>query len=54
LLNFHATSWPGAGGWIAMVSLAIVVAVAVLEWRRVRAPRPASTVGPNVRAMEAA
>jgi copper chaperone NosL len=54
LLNFHATSWPGPGGWIAMVSLAIVVAVAVLEWRRARPPRPAAAVGADVRAMEAA
>src|SRR3990172_9965741 len=38
LLNFHATSWPGVGGWIAIAALAIVVTVAVLEWRRVRAP----------------
>ena len=36
LLNFHATSWPGVGGWLAIVSLGCVVAVALLEWRRDR------------------
>jgi len=51
LLNFHATSWPGVGGWIAIAALAIVVTVAVLEWRRVRAPEAVRS-GP-VRAAEA-
>jgi hypothetical protein len=48
LLNFHATSWPGLGGWIIVASLACVLLVAVLEWRRVRAPQaaPAGTVRP--------
>jgi copper chaperone NosL len=41
LLNFHATSWPGVGGWLAILSLGCVVAVAVLEWRRARRPSPA-------------
>jgi len=41
LLNFHATSWPGIGGWIAIVAVGAVVTVAVLEWRRVRRPAPA-------------
>lgn len=41
LLNFHATSWPGIGGWVAILSLAVVVGVAVYEWRRARAARPA-------------
>jgi hypothetical protein len=36
LLNFHATSWPGIGGWAAIVALGCVVTVAVLEWRRSR------------------
>jgi copper chaperone NosL len=34
LLNFRATSWPGVGGWIAVVVLALVIALAVREWRR--------------------
>ena len=38
LLNFHATSWPDIGGWIAIAALACVLAVAVLEWRRARPP----------------
>jgi hypothetical protein len=41
LLNFHATSWPDLGGWIAMLAVGCVVAVAVLEWRRARRPAPA-------------
>jgi hypothetical protein len=40
LLNFHATSWPDLGGWIALGVLACVVAVTVLEWRRTRASDP--------------
>jgi copper chaperone NosL len=39
LLNFHATSWPDVGGWIALGALAWVLGVAVLEWRRARAGR---------------
>jgi hypothetical protein len=48
LLNFHATSWPGLGGWIIVASLACVLVVAALEWRRARAPQaaPAGTVRP--------
>ena len=34
LLNFHATSWPDIGGWMALAALACVLAVTVLEWRR--------------------
>jgi copper chaperone NosL len=37
LLNFHASSWPDIGAGIAAVTLAIGLAVAVLEWRRARA-----------------
>jgi copper chaperone NosL len=36
LLNFHATSWPDVGGWIAIGALACVIVVAVIEWRRAR------------------
>jgi copper chaperone NosL len=36
LLNFHATSWPDVGGWIAIVALVLVLGAAVLEWRRAR------------------
>jgi copper chaperone NosL len=35
LLNFHASSWPDIGAWIAALSLAIGLTVAILEWRRV-------------------
>jgi disulfide bond formation protein DsbB len=38
LLNFHATSWPGLGGWITILVVGAVVTVACLEWRRVRRP----------------
>jgi copper chaperone NosL len=50
LLNFHATSWPGLGGWVAICALLIVLAVAVLEWRRARR---VSRAQPAVRAMTA-
>jgi len=48
LLNFHATSWPDVGGWIAIAALAFVVGVAVLEWRRALAMRtsPATVARP--------
>jgi hypothetical protein len=42
LLNFHATSWPDLGGWIALAVLACVLVVTLLEWRRARAPRAAA------------
>jgi copper chaperone NosL len=44
LLNFHATSWPDIGGWVAIAALACVVTVAVLEWRRAGRPAPASVL----------
>jgi copper chaperone NosL len=44
LLNFHATSWPDVGGWIAIAALGFVLGAAVLEWRRARAAR-AGVVG---------
>ncbi len=36
LLNFHATSWPGAGGWVAIGVLLIAVTLTVREWRSAR------------------
>jgi copper chaperone NosL len=41
LLNFHATSWPGIGGWITILAVGAVATVALLEWRRVKRPAPA-------------
>jgi copper chaperone NosL len=38
LLNFYATSWPAAGGWAAILSLLIGVALMLREWRRARQP----------------
>jgi copper chaperone NosL len=37
LLNFHATSWPAMGGWIAVLVLALAVALVVREWVSARA-----------------
>lgn len=37
LLNFHATSWPAIGGWIAMAVLGIAVFLSVREWKSARA-----------------
>jgi copper chaperone NosL len=37
LLNFHATSWPALGGWVALLVLALLLALAVREWRGARA-----------------
>ena len=36
LLNFHATSWPAAGGWIAIAVLLIAVLITLREWRSAR------------------
>jgi hypothetical protein len=36
LLNFHATSWPDVGAWVAAFVLCVGLTVAVLEWRRAR------------------
>jgi copper chaperone NosL len=46
LLNFHATSWPDIGGWIAIAAVAFVIGTAVLEWRRAHAAH-AGAVGPG-------
>jgi len=37
LLNFHATSWPGVGGWVAVLVLAAAVTLVVREWGSARA-----------------
>lgn len=47
LLNFHATSWPGLGGWITILAVGAVVTVALLEWRRVRRPAPMPVTRPS-------
>ena len=47
LLNFHATSWPDVGGWIAIGALACAVVVAVLEWRRARPAVAPAARGPS-------
>jgi len=36
LLNFYATSWPAAGGWVVILSLLIGVGLTAREWRRGR------------------
>jgi hypothetical protein len=33
LLNFHATSWPALGGWVALLVLALLIALTLREWR---------------------
>jgi hypothetical protein len=44
LLNFHATSWPDVGGWVAIAALVLVLCSAALEWRRARASRVGAAV----------
>lgn len=46
LLNFHATSWPGLGGWITILAVGAVATVALLEWRRMRHAASASFARP--------
>ena len=36
ILNFTAHSWPGAGGWIAILAAGTAIVVSVGEWRRKR------------------
>lgn len=33
MLNFHATAWPGVGGWMAMAAVALAVACVAYEYR---------------------
>ena len=33
LLNFTASSWPSAGGWLAFAAMALAVAAVVVAWR---------------------
>jgi len=43
LLNFHASSWPALGGWVAIAAVGVVLLVAICEWRRCGwVSRPAS------------
>ena len=37
LLNFHATSWPDAGGWVAIAAVTIIAVITIGEWRAGRA-----------------
>lgn len=37
LLNFHATSWPALGGWVAVIVMATALALSVREWQSARA-----------------
>jgi hypothetical protein len=46
LLNFHATSWPGLGGWITILAVGAVATVALLEWRRMRQAASATFARP--------
>jgi copper chaperone NosL len=49
ILNFTAASWPDVGGIAAFVSLALVLLVVVLEWRRrTAAHAPLATAAPRV------
>lgn len=34
LLNFHATSWPAAGGWVLVAAVTVVAVLAIMAWRR--------------------
>jgi copper chaperone NosL len=53
LLNFHASSWPDLGAWVAVLTLALGITVAYLEWRRARrsAAAPVGVVRPIVNAL---
>jgi copper chaperone NosL len=52
LLNFHATSWPDVGGWIAIAAVVVIVSAAAIECRRATRRR-AVPVSPAPLAVEA-
>lgn len=37
LLNFHATSWPAAGGWVLIAAVTLVSVLAIRAWRQPKA-----------------
>lgn len=45
LLNFHATSWPDLGGWIAIIAVGVIVATAAIEGRRAKRLRTLAGIG---------
>jgi hypothetical protein len=45
LLNFHATSWPDLGGWIAILAVGVIVAAAAIEFRRAMRLRARGPIG---------
>lgn len=54
LLNFEATSWPAAGGWIALAVLTAAIVLSVREWRRAaRGARPEGLITANLASIAA-
>ena len=53
LLNFHASSWPDIGAWIATLVLLAGITVAVLEWRRHHRQQTAGSPAVHPEAREA-
>ena len=45
LLNFHATSWPDLGGWIAIIAVGVIVTTAAFEFRRAVRVRALGGIG---------
>ena len=45
LLNFHATSWPDLGGWIAILAVGVIVAAAAIEFRHAMRLRARGHIG---------
>ena len=48
ILNFTAHSWPGAGGWIAILVAGTAVVVSLKEWRPRGAPHGSVQAGADV------
>ena len=49
LLNFHATSWPAAGGWVLILAVAAGVLLCLREFRAARrTPSPMPAPAPAV------
>jgi copper chaperone NosL len=43
LLNFHATSWPAAGGWVAILVLLTGIVLVIRERRSYQPALPGAT-----------